>query len=137
MRRQLILAVAALAVAIALPVRAQDALATEAQDAARTWLALIDKGETLSSYMTASDRFRAAVSADNWATALQSRAPLGTVQQRAVQSTRLMKSINGLPDGQYAIVVFRTAFTRREVAIETVTLELAGARWRVVGYHVA
>ena len=65
------------------------------------------------------------------------RTPLGAFEQRAVVSTRFEKSFGGAPDGEYAIVVFRTSFANRTDAEETVTLEReADGMWRVVGYAI-
>ena len=108
-----------------------------AQNAARDWLALADRLDGAASWNTAGARFRDAMPADRWTAALkQVREPLGALAARAVESTQFAKSFPGLPDGDYAIVVFRASFANRAVARETVTLEREGERWRVVGYSI-
>jgi hypothetical protein len=137
MRRRLIVAAAAFAVAIVLPVRAQDARATEAQNAARAWLALVDSGEGLAAYTAAGARFRETMPGERWIAGLgEARKALGDVVQRAVVSTQMTRTLQGLPDGDYATLVFRTAFTRKELAQEVVTMEFSNNAWQVVGYIV-
>ena len=137
MRRRLIVAAAAVAVAIVLPVRAQDSRATEAQTAARAWLALVDNGEGLAAYAGAGARFRETMPGERWVAGLgEARKVLGDVVQRAIVSTKMTRTLQGLPDGDYATLVFRTAFTHKEVAEEVMTMEFTGNAWRVVGYIV-
>jgi hypothetical protein len=137
MRRRLILAAAAFAVAIVLPVRAQDARAIEAQAAARTWLALADNGEGLASYEAAGDRFRETIPGERWVEGLgEARKTFGPVLQRAVVSTQLTRTLQGLPDGDYATLVFRTSFAKKDIAQEVVTLEFTRNAWYVVGYII-
>ena len=64
------------------------------------------------------------------------RVPRGAVAQRTVRrdagSTRACRRS---PDGEYAFVLFRTAFANKTDARETVTLEReADGKWRVIGY---
>lgn len=137
MRRRLIVAAAAFAVAIVLPVRAQDTRATEAQSAARTWLVLVDNGEGLASYAAAGARFRETIPGERWVAGLgEARKTFGELVQRASVSTQMTRTLEGLPDGDYATVVFRTAFTKKELAQEIVTMEFTGGAWHVVGYVI-
>jgi hypothetical protein len=137
MRRRLIVAAAAFAVAIVLPVRAQDSRATQAQVAARTWLVLVDNGEGLASYAAAGARFRETLPGEQWVAGLGgARKLFGDLTQRAIVSTKLTRTLPGLPDGDYASLVFRSSFTKREVAQEVVTLEFTGGAWHVVGYII-
>jgi uncharacterized protein DUF4019 len=130
-------ALAALVVG-ARPARAQDPRAGEAQNAAREWLALTDRLEGAASWKAAGAKFQGASPVDHWSNALkQVRGPLGALSTRAVDSTRFAKAIPGFPDGDYAIVNFRTSFANKAAARETVTLEREGDAWRVVGYFIA
>jgi uncharacterized protein (DUF2141 family) len=56
---------------------------------------------------------------------------------RTVESTRFAQSFSGLPDGDYAVIVFRTSFANKALGRETITLERETERWRVVGYSIA
>ncbi len=137
MRRKLIVAAAVLAVAIALPVRAQDARATAAQAAAREWLTLADNGEGLASYEAAGSKFRATIPGEQWVSALaDSRKRFGAVIQRAVVSTKLTRTLPGVPDGDYATLVFRAAYANQDVVQELVTMEFVEGKWRVIGFII-
>jgi hypothetical protein len=56
--------------------------------------------------------------------------------QRTVLSTKLTRTLPGQPDGDYALVAFRTSWTGKTVGRELVSLEDEGARWRVIGYVI-
>ena len=79
------------------------------------------------SWKTAGKRFRDAITADRWAESLkQVRPPLGALSQRGMLATQFRKNIPGAPDGDYAIVVFRTTLMnlyvqmREEKAIDNI-----------------
>jgi len=75
---------------------------------------------------------------ERWSQAAKSvRGPLGAVDQRTVTRTSFTKTFPGAPEGEYALVVFRTAFRNNADSEETITLEQeADGQWRVVGYTV-
>jgi len=118
--------------------RAQDPRAAEAQRAARDWLALTDRFDSVGSREVAGKRFKDAMTADEWSLALRrERSPLGTLEQRTLLQTLFEKSFSGLPDGDYALVSFRSAYSNRAEVRESVTLEReADGRWRVIGYFL-
>jgi hypothetical protein len=63
--------------------------------------------------------------------------PRGSVVQRTLASTRFEKSFPGAPEGEYAVLAFRTAFEKEAGGTETVTLEREpDGIWRVVGYTI-
>jgi hypothetical protein len=117
---------------------AQNPDATTVQRIARDWLALTDRGDAGASWDAAARQFRNALPRDRWADSLQkARDPLGAFAQRAILSTTFATSFPGAPDGNYAIVLFRTSFAKKTDATETVTLEReADGAWRVVGYLI-
>jgi len=117
---------------------AQDPRATAAQKEARSWLELTDRGDALSSWKAAGQQFQSAISADKWADSLkQVRPPLGEVVERTLLSTQFTRSFPGAPDGDYALLVFRSSFAEKIDSRETVTLEHeADGAWRVVGYFI-
>ena len=122
---------------IAPAVRAQDPRASMAQDAAREWLALADRQDAGATYPAAGAKFREALTPERWSEALKMvREPLGTVIQRTVTSTQLTRSLPGQPEGDYALVAFRTSWTNKSVGRELVSLEYEGGRWRVIGYVI-
>ena len=55
--------------------------------------------------------FATKVGHSHWAKALAAqRGPRGAVLQRTLASTRFEKSFPGAPEGEYAVLAFRTAF---------------------------
>jgi hypothetical protein len=136
-RRRVALAVA-IAAAGMLPLRlaAQDAHTTAVQNAARDWLALLDRKDVKGSWDAAGAKFRSVMPLEKWTSAIEVvRAPLGSVAARTIASTRFGNP-GGASDGEYAVVVFRTAFATRPAASETVTLQREGDVWRVIGYVI-
>ena len=108
-----------------------------AQAAARDWLKLTDAGNATASYGAAGAKYREAMTDEQWTKALASaRTPFGAVVQRTYASGQTGKP-KGAPDGDYAAVLFRTAFEKKTDAAETVTLEReADGKWRVIGYTI-
>jgi len=139
MRRRAALAMfAALAASSIAPASlAQDPRALQAQEAAREWLALADRQDADAARSAAGAKFRDALAADRWRDALRSvRGPLGEVTQRTAVSTQLTRTLSGQPDGDYALVAFRTSWSRKPVGRELVSLEYESGRWRVIGYVI-
>jgi hypothetical protein len=137
MRRGFLLALVALAIAAALPARAQDARSTEAQDAARAWLALADRNDAEAAYKAAGEKFHRQVPKAQWAKALNdTRAPFGANLRRTVVTTQFLDRIKGFGKGDYAVMLFRSSFAKKEFAQEQVTVEKTANGWQVIGYFV-
>jgi hypothetical protein len=120
------------------PAFAQDAKAIAAQAAARSWLALTDQQDAKASYEAADPKFKSSMTLERWTEGLTNiRGPLGRIDRRTVTTTKFTTKLRGFPPGDYAIVVFRSTYSLRQMQ-ETVTLDLdsAGA-WRVVGYSMS
>jgi len=117
---------------------AQDARTSEAQAAARDWIALVDKKAYQDSWRTAGTKFQANITAERWAQAVQRvREPLGPVVQRSGARTKFTHQFRGAPNGDYALVLFHTSFERKPEGQETVTLEHErDGKWRVIGYSI-
>lgn len=117
---------------------AQSPQASLVQETARAWLATTDRGDAEASWKSAGKQFQNAITVERWAESLKLvRPPLGAVAERAVLSTEFRKSFPGAPDGDYAIVVFRTGFAKKTDARETLTLEHEpDGGWRVIGYFI-
>lgn len=131
------LAFASAAVLVAPRAAAQDPRTTDAQAAARAWLAYTDQLDAADSHRTAGRRFQDAIPADKWAQALKAvRGPLGNVEQRTLAGSRFAVSFEGLPTGEYAQLTFRTAWTSKPDGYEHLTLEKVDGRWKVIGYVV-
>jgi hypothetical protein len=114
----------------------QDPRTIAVQSAARAWLGDIDRGDAQGAWKAASKKFQAALSAEAWAAELnKAQDKLGRATQRTVGPTRFASSFPGLPDGDYAQILFRTVFAKKPDAGEQLTLEReADGQWRVVGY---
>lgn len=120
------------------PLTAQDSRETTVQRAARDWLAIVDRGDYKATWDATGAKFRLAITPERWSEAVAAvRGPLGALVQRSVLKTTFTRSFPGVPDGDYALVVFRTAFEKKTEGDETVTLEHEpDGAWRVVGYFI-
>lgn len=135
-RRRLVVALAVLACPA--PALAQDPRASEAQRAAREWLAFTDVIDGPASWRRAGQKFRDAVPLEKWSKALKAeREPRGKTDQRTVLSSQFSRQIQGYEEGDYAVIQFRTAFANRPSSQESVTLQREpDGVWRVVGYYI-
>jgi len=117
---------------------AQDPKATDAQAAARDWLALADRSDAQASWNAAGKKFQGAMSAAAWAEALAKvRTPLGEMKSRTISQTGFRKKFQDVPEGDYALIVYVTSFANKLRGQETVTLEReSDGKWRVLGYSI-
>jgi Protein of unknown function (DUF4019) len=117
---------------------AQDPRGSIAQNEARSWLAMTDRGDGAASWSAAGKKFQTAITADRWEESLRSvRPPLGALIERTMMSTQFMKNIPGAPDGDYVVLEFRSTFAHKTDSRETITLEHeADGAWRVIGYFI-
>ena len=133
-------ALAAIACLVAGLAVAQDPRAAAVQQSARAWLAQVDRLDAAASYNAAGEKFRAPITIDAWADALEkARAPLGAVAQRTLVETAFDRAAppEGGPEVAIAVLLFRTAFAQRTGGSESVTLALdADGAWRVIGYFI-
>ena len=134
-RRAVLAAIAG--VALAPLAHAQDPRASEAQAAARAWLAIADKLDAEASYEAAGPKFRQALTPARWNDAVKTvRFPLGTLVQRSVTQTTFVKKLAGQPEGDYALIAYRTSWANKVVGRELVTLDRVDGKWQVVGYVI-
>jgi hypothetical protein len=135
-RRRALAALAACAIAFALPVHAQDPRASEAHVAALDWLKLADADDTKATYEASAKRFKEAMPLDQWTTAMkQAREQFGAVESRAMATAQPPKPGPEVPPGEFIVIVFRTEFAKRKNGNELLTLEKeSDGKWRVVGY---
>ena len=107
-----------------------------AQQAAESWLALVDSARYAGSWTEAAPAFRAAVSQGVWdSTLIRVRRPLGAVSSRELLRAQYTTSLPNAPPGGYVVLPFRTGFASRETsAVETVgPMKLSAGTWRVSG----
>lgn len=106
---------------------------TVVEAAAREWLALVDAGRWHESFDATGDGFRAVNTVNGWEAASRKvRHPLGRPEKRTAIA---FENVPVPPDGA-VLVRFRTDFTERDGAVETLTLRREEGRLKVVGYYV-
>lgn len=121
---------------------AQAAPADEKTDAAtasaKAWLDLVDTSKYQESWTEAAPFFKERVPEETWVNAITSvRGPFGNVLSRELIGARYTKSLPGVPDGEYVVIQFKTAFQNKAEAIETITPMVApDGTWKVSGYFV-
>ena len=109
-----------------------------AQEAAESWLALVDAGKYSQSWNDAASFFKERVTAEQWESAVKSvRRPLGKLESRILKSSKYTQTMPGAPDGEYVILQFETSYSNKKAAIETVTpMKDKDGQWRVSGYYI-
>jgi hypothetical protein len=125
-------------VALAAPTLAQDETIEEAKTAARAWLLLQDHHDFDTSWKTAGEPLRAAVTQKEWTAKWSvTLGPLGSVGSRGLRSAEYMTTLPGSPKGEYVVLKFDTAFANKQSAVETVVLRKEpDGLWRVSGYYI-
>lgn len=110
---------------------ASEAAATvEAEQSARTWLALVDGEDWNGAYVQAGQSFRQNNTVEGWtAAATGVRAKYGTTSGRALINSEWVPA----PPNGYRIVKFRTKTSKEGLITETLSLAEEGGVWRVVG----
>ena len=111
----------------------------EAEDAARSWLRLVDDGRQRASWTSAAPLLRQEVGPAQWDAALRAaRAPLGRCFWRKLQSCAALEGPTGDLRGPYVVIRFESVFERRSRAAETITPVLGpDGRWRVAAYFIS
>ena len=105
----------------------------EWQDAALSWLALVDDSDWEASFAAAGEGFQKPNSIKTWREAsLQARVPLGAVIARQSHTADFVAA----PPNGYVVMKFHTDFAARKGAVEKVTLEKEPDGWSVVAYVI-
>ena len=106
-------------------------------EAALGWLALVDEGEWEESWQQAGAIFRSQVTAQQWEEVAKSvRDPLGAVQSREVVAVQQTSNLPGVPEGDYIMLQFATAFAGASESVETVIMHDGDDGLKTVGYLV-
>jgi hypothetical protein len=109
----------------------------EAAAAAKSWLTLVDAKNYAQCYRGAADIVRQGVSEPKWDEMIQfGREKAGALKSRKLQAVQFTKSLPGVPDGDYANVVFDTDFEAKGPSTEVITLVHEHGKWKVGGYHI-
>ena len=109
-----------------------------AQQAAESWLALVDSGDYSKSWDQSAQLIKGQVASEQFAGSLQNaRGSFGKLLSRTLKSAQYAKILPGAPDGEYVVIQYQTSFEQKQSAIETITpaLEKDG-QWRVPGYFI-
>lgn len=105
-----------------------------ARETAEIWLQLVDSGKYGECWDRASPLLKAHMKRDDWVQALaQGEKEYGRAAQRTLKGDSLEESPPNMPKGQYAALVFETAFENK-TAEECVVLRNEDGDWRVLGY---
>jgi hypothetical protein len=117
---------------------ADDSRDDEVLKAANEWLMLVDEGKYAESWDNAAEYFKNALSSEDWQTSLAAgRTPLGKMITRVSKGIDYKTSLPGAPDGEYAVIVYRTSFAHKESATEFVTpMRQKDGSWKVSGYYI-
>ena len=106
--------------------------------AAKVWLALVDGGNYSQSWQEAADFFKNAVPKEKWRNSMQSfRKPLGKLVSRRLIAKKYTTTLPGAPDGEYVVIQYKSSFTNKKSAVETITpMKDKDGAWRVSGYYI-
>jgi hypothetical protein len=117
---------------------ADESAEKSAQEAAQSWLALVDSGNYSESWNEAAQVFKERVTREQWEAALKSvRTPLGQLESRKLKSAQFTRELPGAPDGEYVVILYETAFKKKKFSLETVTpVKDKDSQWRVSGYFI-
>ena len=107
-------------------------------ETAKVWLEFVDSQRYTASWQTAAPVFKAAVTKDQWEKTIKTvRDPLGALLERRLFHDRFTSTLPGMPDGEYLVLRFVTAFQHKQSAVETVSLMKDDHdTWRVAGYFI-
>ena len=106
-------------------------------EVALEWLALVDAEEWEESWQQAGAFFRSEVTAAQWEEAIRPvRDPLGAVQSREVVSVQQTSKLPGVPEDDYVVLQFTTAFANAAESVETVIMQDEDEGLKTVGYFV-
>jgi hypothetical protein len=126
------------ALALCLPAAAQDPRSSEAVAASRDWLVIVDGGNARRMYEMAGKRFRDGITPEQWeVVSARARSEFGAVRQRTLVSALAPPPGSNAPPGEFLTIVFRSQFDKRDVGLETLTMEREpDGKWRVIGYLI-
>jgi len=110
----------------------------DSQIAAEQWLKLVDANQYGESWDAGALSFKLTIPRDEWIVAEQKlRQPLGAVKSRQIFDVRWAENPQNLPQGEYMVFAYNTAFQNRENGRELVTLVQGDdGAWRVLTYAI-
>ena len=110
----------------------------EAEQAARSWLALVDSGQYRESWNRAAGFFQKQISPEQWEKTVGGvRDSIGKLVSRKPKSAQFTRTLPGAPDGEYVVIQYDSSFVSKREAVETVVpMKDRDGSWRVSGYFV-
>ena len=105
---------------------------------AEAWLNLVDAEKYGESWEEAASYFKSMVSKNKWTEMVGSvREPFGALKSRQFLGAKYATELPGVPDGEYVIIQYQTAYEHKKKAVETITpMKDGDGQWRVSGYFV-
>jgi hypothetical protein len=121
--------------------RAPTASASEADaasaDSAQAWFSLIGGHDWAAAWRASGALMTSRLTEQLWTAKVEPvRTPLGKVVSRVFQTVIRTATLPGAPDGDYEVLTFRTSFTNKRDATETVVLAHEGQAWKADGYFI-
>ena len=109
----------------------------QAKAVAQKWLEMLDAGDYEEAFEHKSIRFRISGTQKQFVRYMQGRrAPFGQVASRKFIGAASIRKLVGLPDGNYATILFKATFEHKTVAAERVILSKEEGRWQVIEYRI-
>jgi len=107
-------------------------------NSARSWLEIIDSGQYQQSWHQASVVLQKAKSESEWTKFIAGiRSSLGDRKERYMATAARTDSLPKLPDGEYIVLQYYTTFSKKGLAMETVSLiQNSPGLWQVANYEV-
>jgi hypothetical protein len=120
------------------PAPAEEASDPATDEAARTWLKLVDEQKYEESWDAAAGLLKETLVKAQWVQAADLvRKPLGALMGRTLKSDTPKSTIPGGPEGDYRVMVYQSSFQARRAARETVVLQREeDGKWRVASYFL-
>lgn len=136
--KNLFIRVLAVALVLSIGVAFAASPASKATKVAKAWLKLVDEGKYARSWDETTEYFKKTVKKEQWERQLTAvRSPLGKALSRKLISKQFRTSLPGVPDGEYAVMIFKTSFEKKKSATEVIVPMLVNDRtWFVSGYYI-
>src|SRR5438105_15190499 len=110
---------------------------TDARSAALHWLQVLDTGDYEEAFEFEAQDFRMSRTQSQFVRLMQARrAPFGNVLSRNFIGAAHLEKLVGAPEGNYATVLFKTAFEHKNPTAERVILIKQPIGWRVIDYRI-
>lgn len=105
--------------------------------AAEKWLAVLDSGNYPATWSDASATLKIKLPQESWVKIMEAmRKPLGTIKARKIIEQIPKVDPQGLPKGEYMIILYSSSFSNKSDAKELVILQQeSNGEWRILTYQ--